>query len=101
MTGLENHAHPTLAHLVEDEIIADQEAMAFILVNRGGLIGGELAGLDERAREPHHVFGGVDGEPLELGRVDQADLGQRGGKLTVARDLFRLVLRTAWPGAVT
>ena len=47
VTGLENHAHPTLAHLVEDEIVADQEAATLFLVDRGGLIGSQLAGLHE------------------------------------------------------
>ena len=47
MTGLKDFAHPTLAHLVEDEIVADQEAATLFLVDRGGLIGSQLAGLHE------------------------------------------------------
>jgi hypothetical protein len=47
MTGHKNFSHPTLAQLVEDEIVADQEAATLFLVDRGGLIGSKLAGVHE------------------------------------------------------
>ena len=86
VTRLEDHAHAPLAHLVENEIVADQEAATLLLVHRGGLVGSELARLDERARQTENPLGRVGPKPLELGGVGDANLHERARKLMVARN---------------
>ena len=80
MPRLEDHAHAALAELVEDEVVADQQAAALLLVDRGRLVGRQLAGLDQGARQAQHPFGGIGGEGRELIGVDQADLDERSEK---------------------
>ena len=86
MPGLEDHAHAALAELVEDQVVADQEAAALSLIDRRGLVGGELAALDEGPRKAEHTLGGIGGEGIKLGLADQTDLNQRGRELGGAGD---------------
>ena len=66
MAGLEDHAHSALAQLVEDQVVADQEAAALSLVDGSRLVGSQLAGLDQGARQAEDSLGGIGGEGLEL-----------------------------------
>ena len=89
MPRLEDHAHAALAELVEDEVVADQEPAALLLVDRGRLVGGQLAGLDQGARQAQNPLRGIGGKGRELRRVDQADLDQRERELLEVRDPSR------------
>ena len=77
MAGLEDHAHSALAELVEDQVVADQEPAALLLINGGRLVRRELAGLDQRARQAQNALGGIGGKGVELRLVDQPDLDER------------------------
>ncbi len=89
VSRLEDHAHAALAELVEDEIVADQQAAALLLVDRGRLVGRQLAGLDQGARPAQHPPGGIGGEGRELVGVDQADLDERAREIVEVRDASR------------
>ena len=89
MPGLEDDAHAALAELVEDQVVADQEPAALLLINRGGLVRRELAGLDQGARKAQHAFGGIGSEGLELGLGDQADLDESARELGEAGKTLR------------
>ena len=52
VAALEDHAHATLANLVEDDIVADQEPSALFLIDRGCLVGSELAGVHQARDKP-------------------------------------------------
>ena len=82
MACLEDHPHSALAELVEDQIVADEQAAALLLVDGGRLVGRELARLDQGARESQDPFGRIGGECLELRLVDQAELDELPGELT-------------------
>ena len=56
VAALEDHAHAALADLVEDDVVSDQEPAALLLIDGGGLIGRQLPGLDQSAREPHDAL---------------------------------------------
>ena len=77
MAGLEDHAHSTLADLVEDQIVADQKSPALLLINGGGLIGRKFAGLDQGARQPQNPRLGVGAKAREVLGPDQTDVDQR------------------------
>ena len=89
MSRLEDDAHPSLPELVEDEIVADQEAAAFLLVDGCCLVGGDLARLDQGAREPQHPFGRVVIVGRDLRSRDQADLNQSRCELVEIGDARR------------
>ncbi len=94
MPGLEDHAHTPLPQLVQDQVVADQEAAALALVQRGGLVSREPAGLLEDAGQAEHALGLGDGggEGLELGLVEQADFDQRPAELGQVGDAGRAVV---------
>ncbi len=86
MPRLEYHPHSALSQLVENEVVADHEPAALLLVNRRGLIGSELARLDQRARKPEHPLGGIAGEAVELRLIDQPDVDKVARELREARE---------------
>ena len=86
VAGLEDHAHSALAELVQDEVVADQEAAALSLVDGSRLVRSQLAGLDQGARQAEDSLGRTGGEGLDLLGADQADLDEGVRELGEARD---------------
>ena len=95
VAGLEDHAHAALAQLVEDEVVADQEAAALVLVDGGRLVGGQPPGLLEEASQSEHALrlGDVGGLGVELGLVEEADVDEGTAELGQVSDAGRALVR--------
>ena len=86
VASLEHHAHSALTELVEDDVVADQEPAALFLIDCGGLIGSQLAGVDQARRQAQDALSGIGGVGFELCLVDEADLDQRAREFPKARE---------------
>ncbi len=99
VSSLEDHAHAADAQLVEDQVVTDEQSAALALIQGGGLVGRQLAGLLESSgqTEDSHRCGNVSGQAIELVLSGQAEFEHRPAKLgrvgdrTQARTRSRLV----------
>jgi hypothetical protein len=64
VTGLEDLAHPPLADLVQDHVLAQHEALHAALANLAGLVLGEPAGLDQQVGQGGGVVGAFFGRKV-------------------------------------
>ena len=84
--GLEDHAHPAFADLVQHRVFAEDQPLDLALVDRLDLVLGQLAVLDEGLGELLNIFGPFVGREAVLERGDfrrrhQAALAQSLDKL--------------------
>ena len=95
MSSLEDHAHAADAQLVEDQVVADEQAAALVLIQGGGLVGRQLAGLLEHSGQTEDSRGcrNVSGQAIDFVLSGQADLDHRPAKLGRVGDRIQATTR--------
>ena len=96
MSSLEDHAHAADAQLVEDQVVTDEQAAALALIQGGGLVGRQLAGLLEHSGQTEDSRGcrNVSGQAIEFVLSGQADLDHRPAKLGRVGDRIQATTRS-------
>ena len=79
--GLEDDPHPPRADPLEDQVVADDQAVGLALEDRPGLIRRDGAAGEQGPRQVGHAPGGLGHDPVQLIAADQPELQDDPGEL--------------------